>query len=257
MDYLWVPPKPAIIRPAEKELIAPILGITMLARTSLCRRGAAAAAAGGDVPTFFAAGTASNDMGGGTSVTPSYPASVSADDVAIMIHVSIDFGASGGFSLSTPSGWTAVGAQVVEGSVLYARAYWKRLAGSESGTVTVSHSAGFFQAYARIGVYRGCTTIGDPFEDYDSTSGFGDTITSPSTTTTAANRMGLRLSCVVSGSATSPPSGWTEDYETAVNALNIAGDRKTIASASTESASARTASLETQYIVLAMALKPT
>lgn len=46
---LWVPPKPAIIRPAP-DIIAPVLGITMLARTSLARakRPAAAAAATAD-----------------------------------------------------------------------------------------------------------------------------------------------------------------------------------------------------------------
>lgn len=231
--------------------------VLMLARTALVRS-KRISAGGGAVPTFFGAGTASNDTGGSASVTPDYPASVAADDIAIIIHALYDSAGSGATTLSTPDGWTAFGAQVHDGSnYIIARAYWKRLAGSESGSVTVSHTLGMTQAYARMGVFRGCATVGDPFEDYDTSGGSASSFTSPTTTTLGANRLGLRLSVVLSGLAESPPSGWTERYETAATSLTVAGDTKTIASASTEAASARTEGFSTNYVVLALALKPT
>lgn len=80
---LWVPPKPAIIRPAPDIRVPSMLGITMLSRMSLVRAKRAAAAAGDGYSNLSYIGTTASGEGSG-SVTGVSIGTAAANRVVIV-----------------------------------------------------------------------------------------------------------------------------------------------------------------------------
>lgn len=153
-------------------------------------------------PTYVARGTLA--FKSGTTVAVPYYAGLAANDIAIIQVAQGDTPA-----ISVPSGWSSVGtALFVDRRISF---FWKRLTGSESGTVsvTLSDSGGGVM----FGV-SGCLTSGTPHEGFNSLGGTAN-INGPSITVSGTERLAVwgfftRGSGLSGGSFGSPASGWTE-----------------------------------------------
>jgi hypothetical protein len=112
------------------------------------------------LPTVFAVGTAASSTG--AAITPGIPTGTVADDVLILLH-EMDPVLSAA-ALGAVTGYTEVAASPVSqsgGLPTRLTARWHRATGAESGTVSVpavtNHQS------ARIIGFRGCVTIGNPW----------------------------------------------------------------------------------------------
>lgn len=119
------------------------------------------------------------NAGTATSVTPSYPASVAANDIIWLLAISHQPVSIGVIDL--PSGFTQVAQGTYQNSAPAnqgrAALFWKRAAGGESGTVTVSRTGdtgvdGVF--FAQMYKQSGCNTSGDPYDAVTPTYGPGN-----------------------------------------------------------------------------------
>ena len=195
-------------------------------------------------PPFFVADGGATGSTAWTSGAVSYPAGLQANDIAF-IHINFPDGLSspGGQTISTPSGWDLVDSQspvAVGGHTTIAYVFWRRLDGSESGSVTLTASENSNTGCVRavMSIFRGCVTTGTPYEDADKLT-FNNTSTplAPSVTTTAANRLVCAFFGVNDDPTFTTPSTWDKEYEYASlsgNDGNIALFTKVVASASTE-----------------------
>ena len=103
---------------------------------------------------FVAAGTGAEASSG--NISPTMPATVNADDVAILVWWSDD-----NVTASLPGGWTIV--HQANSSFGHGGWAWKRCNGTEDGaSVTLTHAAGGGVA-ARIVTYSGVTNSGAPY----------------------------------------------------------------------------------------------
>jgi hypothetical protein len=154
-------------------------------------------------PTYVARGSLVAHVG--STILVPYYAGLAANDIAI-----IQVGLADTATIAAPSGWSSVGTFLDSSRRI--SFFWKRLAGSESGTVSVT--VGDSSCGVMFGA-SGCITSGTPFEGFNSaadTSGIG-----PSITVTGIERLavwgfflhdtGQGLS---GGSFGSPAAGWTE-----------------------------------------------
>lgn len=224
---LWLPPKPAIIIPAPKELQPPALGLTLMASTWALRakRQQTAAAA----PIFVAAG-AKQELGGTGTLNIPYYAGIAANHVAVIFAI-----------VNTPaadiSGFTAFAAAGTIGlSGVDVRSYWRRLTGGESGTVSLATSSD--GGGAIMFGFSGCITTGTPYEDFGQVVSDQDgSVTSASTTTTGPGRLGVRI-YGHSGSTSTPPGSWVERHDAAATTSFVSTAMNTleIPSATTEAA---------------------
>lgn len=102
---------------------------------------------------------------------PSVDGGIQSDDVALIFVYQAPALGSG----SAPSCAAADG-QITStdmGSARHASAFWKRLDGSESGTIAVSvatDGSGSSSWFAAMVIYRGCVQTGDPFETAGATN---------------------------------------------------------------------------------------
>jgi Putative Ig domain len=165
-------------------------------------------------PAFVATGGYGGSASGSTG-NITLPADIQANDILLM-PVFVANTSGGTVTINTPSGWTAVSAQVtlVGGEDL--KFFWKRAAGGESGTVTVTSSGGLGGALSftkgEICSYRNCIATGTPFEavgEAHNSAGTANTA-GPDVITTGANRA-VVAACFVDFEVTSAqPSGWTD-----------------------------------------------
>lgn len=249
---LWVPPKPAIIRPAP-DIIAPVLGITMLARTSLVRAKRPAAAAA-TPPSYVNAGALAGSAGT-TSLAVSFPGSVAADDIALLWSISYS-------AMTYPGTFTAeTGVQDVPTATLF-RMGWKRCSGTEGGT-SVNITLSSNQIWAQIAIFTGCVASGTPYEGYSAVTGSDSTgtLTTPAIVSTVDQTLGVLLA-INNGNVTfTPASGFTERLDnantTGVDAA-FAVDTIVKAAAGTTSAGTKASSPATVagYAIFGLALKP-
>lgn len=241
---LWVPSRPAIIRPAES--VKPIIPAGIMVVNGWLTQ----SAAGGATPTVVAVGAKAQAAG---TLNVPYYAGLAANDIAVIIACGYDdvtFGSLTGYTAET---------QVGSASATRARLYWKRLTGSESGSESITGATSEVNHGVMIGI-RGCITTGTPYEGYASNSGSGTSVTSPATTTTSTNRLLLRTYADESGGTnTTPPSGWSEryeDWETVTGFLRLALDTKEQTTAATVTATSRTASFSSSYVTFGLAFIP-
>lgn len=165
-------------------------------------------------PTYVAIGSLVGDTG--ASVAVPYYAGLAANDIAVIQVAQNDSAA-----IATPSGWNSVGTALnVDKRLSF---FWKRLAGSESGTVSVT--VGDSSCGVMIGA-RGCITSGTPFEGFNSLGDVGSVL-GPSITVTGIERLAVwgfylrdQGSGLSGGSFGSPASGWTERLDSNDGATN-------------------------------------
>lgn len=162
--------------------------------------------------TFQNKGTASGGTGG--SVTPTYPATPSANDIFLLAVLSYS---SGGTTISTPAGWSVVDNVTFEddsnnedGS---AAVFYKISDGTETGTVTVSKTGAtgagtvmFAQMYRYSDV-----EIGNPVERITFTdNNGGSTVTFGSSGSFArSGRTIIAITLQTSTTATTTPTSYT------------------------------------------------
>lgn len=153
-------------------------------------------------PVFIAAGTFANNSG---DATPGLPAGIQADDILMLIVQSVgtdpDPAAPAGYALITK-------AETVSGTSLVINVFWKRATASESAPTVID--TGDHQC-AQILAFRGCTPIGNPWDDTNTNTQTATTAVSISGATTTGP---LRLIVAIAGTSldansTTEFSGWT------------------------------------------------
>lgn len=166
-------------------------------------------------PTVGTAGT--NSAGTGASVTPTLPAGISADDIILVWAVSCETGGTATTVFTWPSGFTegrAVSIKSSTGTVNGLAGWaWKRAAGGESGTITVSrdgstgNSTSFLSNCVAI---TGCINSGNPFEvDAFNNPNWSTTADWPSITTIGPNDTLVILFLHGDNVNTSTPTNYT------------------------------------------------
>lgn len=105
------------------------------------------------------------------SATPTYPASVAANDIVVIELVKYD-GLPGTHTPPAISGYTLIGSRnlldATSGIVGYVAWYWQRATGALSGTVTITPTGGTGATTITMAqIYRitGCRTSGNPFDN--------------------------------------------------------------------------------------------
>jgi hypothetical protein len=188
-------------------------------------------------PTFIASGA--NASSTASPLAVAYPAGLQADNTAI------------GF----PAGWTPV-AQIDNTAAFSSVWAWKRLDGTESGTIDVT--TGTAGTSARMGIFRGCLSYGTPYEDVQTATGNDANPTSPAAgiTVAAVKRLGLVLWTARRNVATTNADGtWTEAWDSGGLGVRTVPDTKQI-DANEGGSDVRTIGTANPWSVWSLALKP-
>lgn len=204
---LILPERPRLVRDRGAALaLMPI-------KPMLIRSNAAAGFAG---PQFVAAGTAAGNFGTTNPVNVPYPAGLAANDIAFIEATSRE-NFTTAHNIDTPAGWNLVGEAGTNGSASNRHAlFWKRLVGTESGTVQITRTPTYGTADQFGGImsiWRGCVASGTPYEGLATNAGSGATITSAAVTTTGINRLVVDFLGALNGGGKTPPGTRTEDYD--------------------------------------------
>lgn len=177
----------------------------LFARTALLRHGSGVAV---DItPTFVATGAL--QITAGTTLNVPYYAGLAANDIAF---IALGVGHTGAITFSVP-GFTALGSDASQ-SLLRTNVWWKRLTGSESGTIAVTVSTTPANTFwgVMFGI-RGALATGTPFEGASSNLGSGVSQTSALLHTTSTSELGLRIGNNIDGGNATPPTNWTEVFD--------------------------------------------
>lgn len=224
----------------------------------------AASAGVGPTPAYFAV---SSLVTGSSSLNVTYPSSLQANDIAIIHAIVAD--STNANSINVPTGFTQIDQRPIfsaADTTSSAGIFWKRLTGSESGTVTVSYTgalAGTDTCAAIMTIWRGCVTSGDPFEGagYNIAGAVTSSMTGPAVTTTGSNRRIVHFGTTYSQSTCTAASGYSEKYDGLVIAGTAEGSVNCYeierVSAGTESAAVHTLSTARRNQCFALALIPT
>jgi hypothetical protein len=164
------------------------------------------------IPTYFGAGAISASA---TAITPAFPASTLADDIALLVleteNQAISLATANGFAELGVQANKAAGTAATDPANLIA-VYWKRLVGGDASPITTD--AGNHQTGV-IHVFRGVRTSGNPWEVFaeDNDGAANDTTGAiPGAVTTLADCL-IVLICGTSynvvGGSTTEFSGWT------------------------------------------------
>lgn len=207
-------------------------------------------------PTYFDSGAIAGSEGT-TSLAVSFPASVAANDIAIIWAMGYE-------NLTLPGTFTSETQVTHGGTATNFRLGWYRCTGSEGGTsVNVTQTSN--QLWAQMSVFRGCTTSGTPYEGYASVTGGGTgstTLTTPAVVSTVANTLGV-LIALNNGNvtATAASGGYTERLDNSSTAGTngaFAVDTLTKETAGSTAAGTKQISAATfaGYAVFGLALMP-
>jgi hypothetical protein len=153
-----------------------------------------------------------SDAGGGDDLVLTYPGGLQANDIAL-IHVTTVNAASTAHDVETPSGWTEAHEGVYKDQYRHGL-FWKRLTGSESGTITVPVTSGNtnWTVAGTISIWRGCVASGTPYEGLATSFGESGTVASSAITTTGPNRRVLCFIVTDELNSTTPGTGWTQQF---------------------------------------------
>ncbi|MGH7851506.1 MAG: DUF2341 domain-containing protein, partial [Thermodesulfobacteriota bacterium] len=171
----------------------------------------------GSAPSFVGKGTASNSAG--TSLTPSYPASLAESDFLVLV-VGLTDSSDDDTTVNLPAGWTFRYGTLVSGSTykgegsnvdgkifIATRSVPPAgLTGTLSITIATPDAKEICQAL--IYAYRGVNLL-TPIEGGALQSGSGTTVTMPSVTTTDVNRLVVAFSVNGADNAIANPPGET------------------------------------------------
>jgi hypothetical protein len=152
------------------------------------------------------------DAGGGSDLVITYPAGPQSNDIAF-IHVVTAEGQGIGHNIECPSGWTEAHEGTYRDNFRHAL-FWKRLTGSESGTVTITITGGStsFTVAGTITYWRGCVASGTPYEGLANAGGENGTVVSSAITTTGPNRRVLCFTNTDELNNPTPGSGWSQQF---------------------------------------------
>lgn len=144
-----------------------------------------------------------------------YPVGLWAGDIAFISSAIYD--ATTVNSINTPAGWTLVSQNDVA-IVGYSHAvFWKRLSGSESGTVTLTTTNPFSDPVdtwvSAMGIWRGCVASGTPYEQLGSNTATNTSMAGTGVTTAGVNRTVLDFATCENDTLSAPAAGWTEQYD--------------------------------------------
>lgn len=187
-------------------------------------------------PVFVAKGTVEWDNTAG-DITPTFPATVLAGDIAILVHCSD--------STTNPTmpggGWTAEAQQTT--TLWNTRMAWLRCTGTEGGTTVAVAQSGAVVKGGQIFLFRHCVETGTPYEDYSGATGISTTAASNATTISGSDRLAVRITANSDDVTGSTPSGFTSpllDSTLLGGDMSMILDFKSVASAGTENSSSRT-----------------
>jgi hypothetical protein len=223
----------------------------------------------GGIPTLGAEPPVTQGDGGladnATSNNPvnvPYPAGLFTNDIAFLQAAILD--SLGANSVNTPAGWTKVGNYSLNGEVTHDHAlFWKRLDGSESGTVTITAATAHEATDCLMGVmsiHRGAIAAGTPYEALGDNTGQSTSMAGDSVTTLGANRLILNFCVSDDDTLSAPAGGWTEKYDH----LSISGSSdgalklysKVRAAAGAEAGATHTLATSERWQVISLALIP-
>lgn len=217
----------------------------------------------GATPTYSATGGPIDQSSSPLSLP--YPVGLAANDIAIIHAIIVD--ALDANTLNVPSGFTQIdqrplfsAADTTSSTALF----WKRLNGSESGTVSVSAVNGVSSndtLAAAMSIWRGCLVSGDPYEAVTANRGNSTSLDGSAVTTTGPNRRVVHFGSTYSTATSTPAGGYTEEYDYSAfagtgEAELILVDKERV-SAGTESAATHTLSVSRRWVTVAFALIPT
>lgn len=219
------------------------------------------AGTGGSTPTFQSDGGMA-ELTSGTQIDVPYPVGVQANDIAFLHSHIAD--ASHSQTINTPSGWNVAANRNFENLRTAQAVFWKRLSGSESGTVAVtstgSLAAGNDTFEGVISVWRGAIASGTPYEDLGDAEATSANLTGASCTTTGPNRRVVYFGAHSATATATAAGGWTEayDYQATNGIPNGALHCLSIeqASAGTVPATAHALSASKYWNVVSLALIP-
>jgi hypothetical protein len=123
-------------------------------------------------------------------------------------------------TINTPSGWSLVAQNNVgvpaSPSVYMQAIFWKRLVGSESGSVNITCSVahgGTDNFQGRMSVWRDCITTGTPYEGLATAGNQNVNMASSAITTLGDLRKVLCFAGCDDDTLSTPASGWTEEFD--------------------------------------------
>jgi hypothetical protein len=139
-----------------------------------------------------------------SSIDVEYPKTINANDI---LFATLFTDANEAYS--TPSGWNLAESYLSSAHTAYL--FWKRAAGTESGTQTFSGSTNHLRG-GKIWRFDNCITSGTPYEDITEANGSGSPITVSSITTTGSNELGVCFMSVEDNPTVSPIASpvWNE-----------------------------------------------
>lgn len=218
---LWLPPKPAIVRPAEK-------------RASFLPGSFPAGAIAATAPQpLTVQATNTSTSGSGTSHSVALPAGITAGDLLIAVFGYVTLGAT----VTPPAGWTLVGSG---GSVLALAIYRRTANGSEGGTATFTTSA---SAASMHNTYR---IAGQHASSNPEISAFPTTADPPSLSPSwgAANTLWLAILAHTANSPdiTAAPANYTNLLKSASVSSALVGSARRLLNAASENPGVFTAS---------------
>jgi hypothetical protein len=223
-------------------------------------------AAGGASPAFVIAGTFTTNAGSATAPTNvPYPTGLLVNDIAFLEVISRENSITP-HTVDTPPGWTLVGESGINGLTRNRHAlFYKRLTGSESGTVGINRTPAYSatdEFGGIISIWRGCIASGTPYEGLNTNTTTATTMTGSSVTTAGPNRLVVDFLGRLEGTqTTTAPAGRTKDYDqNNASLMAVIAAEKAAASAGTVGADTYTLSappLTRDYHVFSLGLIPT
>jgi hypothetical protein len=223
--------------------------------------GFVAIGAGGDVPTEGTytdnGGIVGNGTTASTAVSIPYPTSrLLAGDIAFLsLH------GDNHSVMAVPGDWTPCGPQEDTSGTVSARLWWKRLAGTETGSVACTRGTGAVGEWfgGVITVFRGCLQAGVPFEGYATALSTTTAMSGPAITTTGNGRLAAIFWCQGDNNLSTPPAGYTERFDLGEASGNDGGqalDTQYVPTATTVAAVTRTIAVANPSVAFGLALLP-
>lgn len=145
------------------------------------------AAGGPAMPAFISAGAGTSAAPPGATMSPAFPASIVAGDLLIL-HAAMSDTVGG--TVTTPAGWTSIGAFPGGAQVTKQWAFFKIADGSESGTLAVTCSA---DTAGGMRIYRFSSGTGAEAAAGTRTAASSTSMPAQNLTTLGNNRLAVQL----------------------------------------------------------------
>lgn len=165
-------------------------------------------------PIVQSKGTAAA-VASGTTVSPTRPGSIAANDIEILFANSYTGAGSNNTTYTDPVGWTRITATAYVNQFFANNGmlglWWRRAAGGESGTVSLVRGGTTSNVFhAQLYRISGCITSGNPYDAFTVFTGSGGASITYSSVTAAGNeRTLLALAVTITNAAITLPSGYS------------------------------------------------